>query len=60
VKNFTEANGIESNHIWTIHKGKQGELWFGGENCMIGLTEALSKENIKYNTNAQQQALNVT
>ncbi|TVT43400.1 diguanylate cyclase [Hymenobacter setariae] len=32
VKNFTKENGIESKHIWTIYKSKQGELWFGGAN----------------------------
>lgn len=30
VKNFTKADGLESSHIWTIYKNKQGELWFGG------------------------------
>lgn len=30
VKNFTKEDGLESKHIWTIHKSKQGELWFGG------------------------------
>lgn len=29
VKNFTKEDGLESNHIWTIHTSKQGELWFG-------------------------------
>ncbi len=32
VKNFTQEDGLESKHIWTIHKSKQGELWFGGAN----------------------------
>ena len=30
VKNFTKEDGLESEHIWTIYKSKQGELWFGG------------------------------
>ena len=30
VKNFTIEDGLESKHIWTIYKSKQGELWFGG------------------------------
>jgi ligand-binding sensor domain-containing protein len=30
VKNFTQADGLGSQFIWTIHKSKQGELWFGG------------------------------
>ena len=30
VKNFAKDDGLESNHIWTIYKSKQGELWFGG------------------------------
>ena len=32
VRNFTKEDGLESKHIWTIHKSKQGELWFGGAN----------------------------
>lgn len=32
VKNFTKKDGLESKHIWTIYKSKQGELWFGGAN----------------------------
>lgn len=32
VKNFTKVDGLESKHIWTIYKSKQGELWFGGAN----------------------------
>jgi ligand-binding sensor domain-containing protein len=32
VKNFTKEDGLESKHIWTIYKTKQGELWFGGAN----------------------------
>ena len=32
VKNFTKEDGLESKHIWTIYKSKQGELWFGGAN----------------------------
>jgi hypothetical protein len=32
VKNFTKEDGIESEHVWTIYKSKQGELWFGGAN----------------------------
>lgn len=32
VKNFTKKDGLESQHIWTIYKSKQGELWFGGAN----------------------------
>jgi len=32
VKNFTKNDGLESKHIWTIYKSKQGELWFGGAN----------------------------
>lgn len=32
VKNFTKADGVVSDHIWTIFKSKQGELWFGGAN----------------------------
>lgn len=30
MKNFTKEDGVESKHIWTIYKSKQGELWFGG------------------------------
>lgn len=30
VKNFTQAHGLGNQFIWTIHKSKQGELWFGG------------------------------
>jgi len=30
LKNYTKADGLESNHIWLIYKSKQGELWFGG------------------------------
>lgn len=32
VKNFTKADGVASDHIWTIFKSKTGELWFGGAN----------------------------
>lgn len=32
VKNFTKEDGLESKHVWTIYKSKQGELWFGGAN----------------------------
>jgi hypothetical protein len=30
VKNFAKDDGLDSKHIWTIYKSKQGELWFGG------------------------------
>jgi ligand-binding sensor domain-containing protein len=30
VKNFTQEYGLGNQFIWTIHKSKQGELWFGG------------------------------
>ncbi|QPH39110.1 diguanylate cyclase [Pedobacter endophyticus] len=30
LKNFDGRDGLESNHIWTIYKSKEGELWFGG------------------------------
>ncbi|QGY46506.1 hypothetical protein GM418_23435 [Maribellus comscasis] len=32
LTNFTKEDGLESEHIWTIYKSKQGELWFGGAN----------------------------
>jgi len=32
VVNFTKEDGLECEHIWTIHKSKHGELWFGGAN----------------------------
>lgn len=32
VKNFTKSDGVESDHIWTIYKSRQGDLWFGGAN----------------------------
>lgn len=32
VKNFTKDDGLESKHILTIYKSKQGELWLGGAN----------------------------
>lgn len=32
IKNFTKEDGVESQHIWTIYKSKDGELWFGGAN----------------------------
>jgi hypothetical protein len=25
-----QKSGVESEHIWTIYKSKQGELWQGG------------------------------
>ncbi|MFN6178610.1 MAG: diguanylate cyclase, partial [Flavobacteriales bacterium] len=31
VKNFTKKDGLPCEQIWTIHKSKQGELWFGGK-----------------------------
>ena len=30
VQNFTKEDGVESNHIWVVHKSKKGELWLGG------------------------------
>jgi hypothetical protein len=30
VKNFSKVEGLESEHIWSIYKTKQGELWVGG------------------------------
>lgn len=30
VKNFAKDDGLDSKHIWTIYRSKQGELWFGG------------------------------
>ena len=32
MKNFTKEDGLESKHIWTIYKYKQGELWVAGAN----------------------------
>lgn len=32
VKNFTKDDGLESKHILTIYKSKQGKLWLGGAN----------------------------
>lgn len=32
MTNFAKQDGLVSEHIWTIHKSKQGELWFGGAN----------------------------
>jgi len=32
LKNFTAKDGLESKHIWIIHKSKEGELWVGGAN----------------------------
>ena len=32
VKNFTKEDGLESEHVWTIYRSKQGKLWFGGAN----------------------------
>lgn len=32
LKNFTKDDGVESQHIWTIYKSKDDELWFGGAN----------------------------
>ncbi|MBK8500807.1 MAG: diguanylate cyclase [Saprospiraceae bacterium] len=31
MKNFTKEDGLESKHIWTIYKSKQGELWVAGK-----------------------------
>ncbi|OJJ21137.1 hypothetical protein BKI52_11250 [marine bacterium AO1-C] len=30
LKNFTAKDGLYSEHIWTIYKSKNGEMWFGG------------------------------
>jgi len=30
LKNFTQADGVDSGIIWIIYKSKLGELWFGG------------------------------
>ncbi|WP_160328127.1 ligand-binding sensor domain-containing protein [Solirubrum puertoriconensis] len=32
LTNYTEQDGIESNHIWTIYRSKTGAMWFGGAN----------------------------
>lgn len=30
LSNYTRKQGLESNHIWTIYRSRQGEMWFGG------------------------------
>ena len=31
LQNYTEAEGMTSQHIWTIYRDKQDRLWFGSE-----------------------------